>query len=173
MNETMSAKRKYHNPIIPGFHPDPSICRVGEDYYLVCSSFEYFRGYLYSIVDLIHWEQIGHCITRNNQLKLPKVIPMGREFAPTIRYHNGIFYVITTNVSYPGCDEISLYGQKILMENGQISMDFITGNRSILFFDDDGRVYYTGTHENIYLCEMILRLGNALVKKNLDRDRRK
>lgn len=59
---------KYNNPIIKGFHPDPSICRVGKDYYLVTSTFEYFPGIpVYHSVDLINWELIGHCIDRPEQ----------------------------------------------------------------------------------------------------------
>jgi xylan 1,4-beta-xylosidase len=59
----------FTNPIIPGFHPDPSICRVGEDYFLVNSSFEYFPGVpLFHSHDLVHWRQIGHVLTRPSQL---------------------------------------------------------------------------------------------------------
>ena len=62
---------KYQNPIIKGFHPDPSICRVGEDYYLVTSSMEYFPGLpLFHSGDLVNWEQIGNCIDRNGQMDL-------------------------------------------------------------------------------------------------------
>lgn len=62
---------KYCNPIIKGFHPDPSICRVGEDYYLVNSSFEYFPGIpIYHSRDLVNWRQIGNCISRSGQLSL-------------------------------------------------------------------------------------------------------
>lgn len=54
-NEVKMNKMKYRNPIIPGFYPDPSICRVGEDYYLVTSSFEYFPGVpIFHSRDLIH-----------------------------------------------------------------------------------------------------------------------
>lgn len=162
----MSAKRKYHNPIIPGFHPDPSICRVGEDYYLVCSSFEYFPGIpIFHSKDLIHWEQIGHCITRNSQLKLPKGHPNGTGiFAPTIRYHNGIFYVITTNVSYPGCDEgnFFVWTKDPYGEWSDPVWISLPGIDPSLFFDDDGRVYYTGTHENIYLCEIDIETGKCI-----------
>lgn len=50
---------KYQNPIIRGFHPDPSICRVGSDYYLVTSTFEYFPGIaLFHSRDLVNWKQI-------------------------------------------------------------------------------------------------------------------
>ncbi|MCX8093166.1 MAG: family 43 glycosylhydrolase, partial [Candidatus Goldbacteria bacterium] len=62
---------KYKNPVIPGFYPDPSVCRVGDDFYLVTSSFEYFPGVpIFHSKDLVHWEQIGHCLTRKSQLQL-------------------------------------------------------------------------------------------------------
>jgi xylan 1,4-beta-xylosidase len=88
------------NPIIPGFHPDPSICRVGEDYYVVTSSFEYFPGVpIFHSRDLARWEQIGNVLDRPSQLNLRR----GREgasagiYAPTIRHHDGEFWVVTTN----------------------------------------------------------------------------
>ena len=93
----------YTNPIIPGFHPDPSVCRVGGDYYLVTSSFEYFPGVpIFHSSDIVNWKQIGHCLTRKSQLELTKSKPSGGIYAPTIRYHDGRFYMITTNVSGDG-----------------------------------------------------------------------
>ena len=90
---------KLTNPIIPGFHPDPSVCRVGEDYYLVTSSFEYVPGVpVFHSRDLVHWRQIGHCLTRPSQLPLPMIVPSLGIYAPTIREHNGTYYVVTTNV---------------------------------------------------------------------------
>ncbi|WTJ88695.1 glycoside hydrolase family 43 protein [Streptomyces sp. NBC_01537] len=91
------------NPVIPGFHPDPSICRVGEDYYLACSSFEYFPGIpLFHSRDLVHWEQIGHALDRPGQLRLPRETPSsGGLYAPTLRHHDGRFWLIVTNVT-PG-----------------------------------------------------------------------
>lgn len=88
---------KYQNPIIPGFYPDPSICKEGNNYYLVTSSFEYFPGVpIFRSTDLINWEQIGHCLTRKSQLNLDESECSGGIFAPTIRYHQGKFYMITT-----------------------------------------------------------------------------
>lgn len=88
---------KYINPIIKGFHPDPSICRVGEDYYLVTSTFEYFPGIpIYHSRDLVNWKQIGNCIERREQLPLEKAVSSGGIWAPTIRYYNGKFYVTAT-----------------------------------------------------------------------------
>lgn len=89
----------YKNPIIKGFHPDPSICRKDEDYYLVTSSFEYLPAVpLFHSKNLIEWEPIGHCLTKEEQIDLKDVPCSGGIFAPTIRYHNGCFYMITTNM---------------------------------------------------------------------------
>lgn len=72
-------RQGYQNPVIPGFHPDPSICRAGDDFYLVNSSFQYFPGVpLFHSKDLINWEQIGHCLTRPSQLPLHDAGPWGR-----------------------------------------------------------------------------------------------
>ena len=66
-----SSAQGYSNPVIPGFHPDPSVCKAGDDYYLVNSSFQYFPGVpLFHSKDLVHWEQIGNCLTRPPQLDL-------------------------------------------------------------------------------------------------------
>ncbi len=105
--QPISAQEKtnfgYSNPVIPGFHPDPSVCRKDSDYYLVTSSFEYFPGVpIFHSKDLIHWKKIGHCLTRKSQLKLNKCWVSGGIYAPTIRYHNGMFYMITTNTSGKG-----------------------------------------------------------------------
>ncbi len=106
--QTVQAQEKktdsgYNNPVISGFNPDPSVCRKDSDYYLVTSSFEYFPGVpIYHSKDLIHWEQIGHCLTRRSQLNLEKAWVSGGIFAPTIRYHKGTFYMITTNTSDKG-----------------------------------------------------------------------
>ncbi|KAF1299075.1 hypothetical protein BAU15_00060 [Enterococcus sp. JM4C] len=93
---------KYKNPIISGFYPDPSICRNDkEEYFLVNSSFEYFPAIpLFKSTDLVNWEQIDHVLTRESQLDLERVrdFPVSQGvYAPTIRYYQGKYYVITTN----------------------------------------------------------------------------
>ncbi|WP_245936166.1 glycoside hydrolase family 43 protein [Streptomyces cahuitamycinicus] len=92
------------NPVIPGFHPDPSICRAGEDYYLACSSFEYFPGVpVFHSRDLVHWTQIGNALDRPGQLRLPPgTRSSGGVYAPTLRHHDGRFWLIVTNVSGDG-----------------------------------------------------------------------
>ncbi|MEU0053109.1 glycoside hydrolase family 43 protein [Streptomyces sp. NPDC006309] len=96
--------RTYDNPVLPGFHPDPSVCRAGDDYYLVCSSFEYVPAVpLFHSRDLVHWRQIGNVVDRPEQLALSDDVPAsGGIYAPTIRHHDGRFYVITTAVGAGG-----------------------------------------------------------------------
>jgi alpha-N-arabinofuranosidase len=154
------------NPVIPGFHPDPSVCRVGEDYYLVNSSFEFFPGVpVYHSRDLVHWTLIGHCLTRKSQLKLDRAWASGGIYAPTIRYNNGIFYMITTNVSHRGNfivwtkDPAGEWSDPVWIEQGGIDPS--------LFFDDDGKVYYTGNNpgngpEGIYQFEIDINTGKKL-----------
>ena len=91
------------NPIIRGFNPDPSICRVGEDYYLVTSTFEFFPGVpIYHSRDLSSWRLIGHVLTRPEQLNLKGIRASGGVYAPTLRHHEGTFYMITTLVDGGG-----------------------------------------------------------------------
>ena len=78
---------KIKNPILPGFYPDPSICRVDEDYYLVTSTFAYFPGVpIFHSRDLIHWEQIGNILDRPSQLPLNGTEVSQGIFAPTLRH---------------------------------------------------------------------------------------
>jgi len=92
------------NPVLPGFHPDPSVCRAGADYYLACSSFEYFPGVpIFHSRDLVHWTQIGNALDRPSQLRLPSgTVSSGGIYAPTLRHHDGRFWLITTNVQGDG-----------------------------------------------------------------------
>ena len=96
----------YKNPVLPGFHADPSVCRVGDDFYLVNSTFQYFPGVpVFHSKDLIHWEQIGNCLTRPSQLDLSGLYTQANPelgwtnagvYATTIREHNGRLYMVTT-----------------------------------------------------------------------------
>lgn len=90
---------RYQNPILPGCYPDPSICRAGDDFYLVTSSFEYFPAVpIFHSRDLVHWRQLGHVLTRKRQLDLTHAPASGGIYAPTLRYANSRFYMITTHV---------------------------------------------------------------------------
>src|SRR5436309_3929147 len=99
LNSAAASQISFTNPIISGFQPDPSICRAGDDYYVVTSSFEYFPGVpIFHSRDLVNWRQIGYVLTRKSQLNLDKMRSSGGIFAPTIRHHDGTFYLITTLV---------------------------------------------------------------------------
>ena len=132
----------FTNPVIPGFHPDPSICRVEQDYFLVNSSFEYFPGVpLFHSRDLVNWRQIGHVLTRPSQLPFTNWRPSGGIFAPTIRQHNGTFYMITTNMSGGGNfyvhtrDPFGEWSEPVWVDQSGIDPS--------LYFGDDGKVYLT------------------------------
>lgn len=89
--------KMYTNPIIPGSNPDPSIIRVGADYFLVTSTFEYTPSApIYHSKDLIKWTLIGHALTRPSQLQIQTPEPGGGVWATTIRYHQGVFYIVTS-----------------------------------------------------------------------------
>jgi xylan 1,4-beta-xylosidase len=137
-----SKVRTFRNPVIRGFHPDPSICRVGTDYYLAVSSFEYFPGVpLFHSRDLIHWRPIGHALTRTSQLDLRNRPASQGIFAPTLRHFRDTFYLVTTDVGGSGNflltakDAAGPWSEPILIDRGCFDPS--------LFFDDDGRVYYT------------------------------
>lgn len=87
------------NPIVPGFNPDPSLIRVGSDYFLATSTFEYFPGVaIHHSKDLVNWEIIGHCLTRPSQLNMRNVCPGAGIYAPTLRHWKGKFYMATSVV---------------------------------------------------------------------------
>jgi len=154
----------YQNPVIPGFYPDPSICRVGHDYYLVNSSFEYFPGVpLFHSQDLVHWDQIGHCLTRKNQLDLTNISASDGIWAPTIRFFNDRFYMVTTNVRRKPWNARNFFvytdnpggewSDPVWLDEGGIDPD--------LFFDDDGTCYYLRNGANgIYTRIVDIATGN-------------
>ncbi len=134
------------NPIIPGFYPDPSICVVGYDYYQVNSSFSYYPGIpIMHSKDLIHWEQIGNVLDRPSQVPLEGGRHSQGIFAPAIRYHEGVFYVICTNETSGGNfivtakDPAGPWSEPSYLEGAD-------GIDPTIFFDDDEKAYYIGTH---------------------------
>lgn len=141
---------KYCNPVIPGFYPDPSVCRSGDGFYLVNSSFEFFPGVpLFHSRDLIHWRQLGHVLDRASQLPLSACGTSGGIFAPTIREHNGRLYMITTNMG--GSADRFMTNFLVWTDNPSkgwsdpVAIDH-AGIDPSLFWDEDGNAYYTGTH---------------------------
>ncbi|MBQ4640472.1 MAG: family 43 glycosylhydrolase [Clostridia bacterium] len=159
---------RYQNPVITGFYPDPSVCEARGKYYLVTSSFQYFPGVpLFESEDLINWTQIGHVLTRPSQVHLAHVPSSGGVFAPTIRYHDGRFYMVTTNDTthenfYVWTDDI--YGEwsdPITIDQGGI-------DPSLLF--DEGHVYFISNGADdrgvggVTQCEIDIATGKKLTE---------
>ncbi|HEU5071214.1 MAG TPA: glycoside hydrolase family 43 protein [Verrucomicrobiae bacterium] len=91
------------NPILPGFHPDPSLCRVGEDYYIANSTFEWFPGVpIHHSRDLANWQLIGHALTRTSQLDLRGVADSAGVWAPSLSHADGQFWLVYTNIRQTG-----------------------------------------------------------------------
>ncbi len=162
---------KYQNPIIKGYNPDPSICRVNDDYYLVTSTFEFFPGVpIYHSKNLVNWELINHCLTDESQLPLKDCRCSGGIYAPTIRYNNGTFYMVTTNVSHGGNFYVTtndIYGKwsnPIYVDQGGI-------DPSLLFHKD--KVYFCSTHKDengkqcIGCCEIDILTGKKLTETKI------
>lgn len=145
----------YRNPILAGCYPDPSICRVGDDYYMVNSSFEYFPGLpIFHSRDLVHWRQIGHALDRAEHLDLDGVPAWSGLWAPTIRFHNGLFYIINTLMEGDPKAWVRVRGNFILRAEHPAGpwsapqwIPDAPGIDPSLLFDDDGRVWYTGNRE--------------------------
>lgn len=131
---------EYHNPILAGFYPDPSITRAGDYYYLVTSSFAWFPGVpIFRSRDLVNWTQIGHVLDRPSQLGIDTAGVSRGIFAPTIRHNDGTFYMITTLVDTGGNFVVTATDPA-----GPWSEPTFLGFDGIdpeIFFDDDGRVY--------------------------------
>ncbi len=157
---------KYTNPVVKGFYPDPSVCRANGKFYMVNSSFQYFPGVpLFESDNLVNWTQIGYVLTRKNQVMLEGINSSGGVFAPTIRYNNGRFYMVTTNDTthqnfFVYTDNI--YGEwsdPVYVDQGGIDPS--------LFFED-GKTYFmsNGTDENgkgaVIQCEIDPITGEKL-----------
>lgn len=162
----------YRNPIVPGFAADPSVCKAGEDYYMVHSTFEYLPGLpILHSRDLVNWEIIGHAIHRKEQMEFSGMNCSDGLYAPTIRYHDGIFYVVCTSVGADGnfyvtaTDPAGPWSDPIRVKQGGIDPS--------LLFDRDGKVYFTsngweekGCHTIAYIqqSEIDIATGELLTE---------
>ncbi|HZW42573.1 MAG TPA: family 43 glycosylhydrolase [Agromyces sp.] len=136
------------NPVLPGFHPDPSICRVGDEFFVVTSTFEYFPGLpVHRSRDLVEWQLVGHAVHREEQLDLSTVAASGGLFAPTIRHHAGRFHVACTLVGGEGrqgsfvvtaTDPAGPWSDPAWIEDAP-------GIDPSILFDEDGRAWWCGT----------------------------
>ena len=162
---------KYFNPVISGFYPDPSVCTDGDKYYLVTSTFQYFPGVaLFESDDLINWEPIGSVLTRESQLPLADSGASGGIYAPTIRYNDGTFYMVTTNVSAGGNFYVTTndihgeWSEPIFVEQGGIDPSlYFEGDKAYFMSngeDDDG-------NGGITQCEIDIKTGKKLTKSKV------
>lgn len=142
------------NPILRGFNPDPAIIRVGEDYYIATSTFEWFPGVqIHHSTDLKHWKLISHPLRRVSQLDLRGVPDSCGVWAPCLTYSDGVFYLVYSNVK-------SFDGRWKDTPNYLVTATDIRGEWSepvylssmgfdgALFHDDDGRKWYTSMRTN-------------------------
>lgn len=147
---SQSIPNKFINPIISGFHPDPSIVRVEDDYYLVNSSFEWFPGIpIFHSKDMVNWEQLGYVLDRPEQLNMEGNRASSGIWAPTIRYHDGVFYVSVTckqckndcncgdNFFVTAKNPSGPWSDPVWVDGSEHSID------PTLYFED-GKVWYLG-----------------------------
>ncbi len=138
------APTHFANPILPGYHPDPSICRVGDTYYTVNSSFEWWPAMpIHKSKDLVNWELIGYGGADPDKLSIKEgTRNSGGIFAVTIRHHDGLFYLITTMIGGKGNffvtakDPAGPWSEPVWLPTMGIDPS--------LFWEDDGRCYYVG-----------------------------
>jgi len=162
----------FANPVISGFASDPSVCRSGDDYYLVTSTFEYLPGLpIYHSRDLVNWRLLGNALARESQLSFVGRHSSQAIFAPTIRCEGGMFYIVTTDVGGIGSflltarDPAGPWSDPVPLPEKVFTMD------PSLFFDDDGTVYYTrhggGRDGGIYQARIDVRAGKLLEEPRL------
>ena len=139
--------RTFRNPILAGFNPDPGICRVGEDYYLVTSTFAFFPGIpIMHSKDLVHWNQIGAAIDRTEQMDMTDQGMSRGLFAPTINYHQGTFYVICTLIDRGGNFIVTADNPAGPYSNPYWLPELDGGIDPSLFFDEDGTAWVVYNH---------------------------
>jgi xylan 1,4-beta-xylosidase len=133
------------NPILPGFHPDPCLCRAGDEYYLATSTFEWWPGVrIHRSRDLVNWEHAAYALTRRSQLDMRGNAPSGGVWAPALSYADGRFWLIYSDVKgFNGAfKDVTNYLVTAERVEGPWS-DPVELNRSgfdpSLFHDDDGR----------------------------------
>lgn len=134
---------EFYSPILQGCYPDPSICKKGNDYYLVNSSFAMFPGVpIFHSTDLVNWKQLGYVLDRTSQLKVEDCGISAGIYAPTIRYNpnNDTFYMITTEICGGFGNIVVKTKDPMKGWSDPIKLNF-NGIDPSLFFDDNGKAY--------------------------------
>ena len=155
--------QEYRNPVVPGFHPDPSVCRAGDTFYLVNSSFQYFPGVpIFQSKDMVHWQQIGNVLDRESQIPLKGASSWLGIYAPTIRYHEGTYYMITTNVGNGGnfmvtaTDPRGPWSEPVWLKQQGIDPS--------LYFENGKCYMVSNPGDAIWLCEINPKTGEQLTE---------
>jgi xylan 1,4-beta-xylosidase len=161
-------------PLLPGFHPDPSIVRTDAGYFLVCSTFEYLPGIpVFHSDDLESWSLIGHVATRPGQLAVEEAHTTGGCWAPTIRFRDGVYYLIVTdafgrgNLVFSATDPAGPWSDGLPLDIQGVDPD--------LAWDEDGTCYVTfsglvlsgeesGQHFGIQQVRVNLATGKVLAR---------
>lgn len=156
-------EQSYRNPVVPGFNPDPSICRVGDTFYLINSTFQYFPGVpVYESKDLIHWRQVGNVLTRDSQVPLQGTNSGMGIFAPTLRYNDGVYYMVTTNVGNGGNFMVTAtnpegpWSEPIMLSTPGIDPS--------LYFENGKCYLLSNGGDMISLCEIDPKTGKQLTE---------
>lgn len=150
----------FKNPIITGMNPDPSICRVGDDFYLATSTFEYFPGVpIYHSKDLVHWKLIGHALGNKTNCPLMGAASSGGNYAPAIRYNNGTFYVSCTNYGGAGSegafyvtatDPSGPWSDPVWVGNWNVDPSITFANDSMYWVSPDNKgSFMVGTYDSV------------------------
>jgi xylan 1,4-beta-xylosidase len=144
----MTAPGTIQNPVLRGFFPDPSICRVGDDYYIANSTFEWFPGVTLSHSrDLVNWRLVGQALTRSSQLDMRGDPNSGGIWAPCLTHADGLFWLVYTDVrgwtgSFKDVRNFLVTSPSIEGPWSEpVFMDGV-GFDASLFHDDDGRKWF-------------------------------
>jgi xylan 1,4-beta-xylosidase len=163
----MAPHPEHRNPVLPGFFPDPSIVRVGEDYYLINSTFQYFPAIVISQSrDLVNWKQIGHVFTKNEELDLREYFDGCGIWAPDISWHDGEFFIFYCLVQLKMDRSVNVRGNYMVKSksiHGPWSEPVqLTdhGNDPSHFVDDDG------THYMLYAAGIPKGTATKIVRLN-------
>lgn len=153
------------NPILSGFNPDPSIATSPEGYYVVTSSFEYLPGLpVYHSPDLERWQLVGHVATREEQVRIANVPTPGGVWAPTLRYRDGLFYlIVSVFLGGRGCVVFTATDPAGPWSDGTV-IEAVDGIDPDLAWDDDGTAYVTFARhpDAIQQVRVDLETGEAL-----------
>jgi len=140
-NKDVLKKTTFSNPVLKGFYPDPSICKVGNEFYMINSTFAYFPGIpVFHSSDLVNWKQIGNALNRPEQLNLDGLGVSRGIFAPTISYHKGTFYIVSTLIDGKGNFIIHSKNPSKSWSN-PTWLPEVSGIDPSLFFDEDDKNY--------------------------------